>query len=518
MFRGICRVGGLAVVLVWSSMVSADLPSAYDLRDVNGQQYVSTRIDDQIGPGPCWAFSTMTAVESSVRIRGLWDGAANDLNLSEQFLRANETTGTKELSNSELVDSPGYTRKVNSGGNEWIGVSHMARLHGPLYESQCPFEYKGDFYDSKPYYDPDHYYDRYGTTYADWHYPLWPNARPYPAEYTSDARGAYFLRKAYDVSGIDAIKQKVMGVGAPYVSIQHEFNAYDPDTNTYYDDGTVEGEGLGAHGVNILGWDDSKFVPGAPNLGAWLIKHSHEVDENDPLYPDRAGEAPTYFWVSYDTSIDRFTDHGDVTFFEMGSAEDIQSAYFHDYTGNLNNSSVYLPDNAQGSGEADASVSAQVFQVGSEGDEIGIVSFYTRKDNQPFEVRIYDSLAALSAGADPLSQMSGIADVEGYHAIDLEETVTVAANDDFVLFLEFTDGEDQLLAYNRDGTGSSGTYEYIQNDWCYYYDTTDQQWEDLADYWDGMAFTTKAYGIVPEPTTLAILAVGGLLSVRRRRR
>jgi C1A family cysteine protease len=505
----------VAAVVVLGAVTAClgELPVSFDLRDVNGQQYVSTRIDDQVGPGPCWAFSTLTAVESNVRINGLWDGAANDLDLSEQFLRANETTGT-----TWPVDSPGYSRKVNSGGNEWIGVSHMARLHGPLYESQCPFEYKGDFRNSKPYYDPDHYiHTSGGNVYADRAYPLWPQARPYPAEYTSDVKGAYFLTKAYDVSGTDAIKQKVMEVGAPYVRIQHEFNAYDKASNTYYDDGSVEGEGLGAHGVNIIGWDDSKVVPDAPNPGAWLIKHSHEVDENDPLYPDHAGEAPTYFWVSYDTSTSRFTDRGNVTFFEMGSAEHIRSAHFHDYTGNYNNLGVYLPDDADGAGLADASVSAQVFRAGEEGDEIGIVSFYTRKDDQPFELAIYDSLADLQTGAHPLSELTGIADVEGYHTVELEETVPVAANDDFVVVLDFTDGEDQLLAYTRDGTGVTGSVEMIQEDWCYYYDTTDGQWEDLFDSWSGVSFTTKAYG-VPEPSTLSLLAVAAFGMFRRRRR
>lgn len=489
----------------------ASLPTSYDLRDVGGVQYVSTRIDDQIGPGPCWSFAITTAVESNVRVRGLWSGAANDLNLSEQFMRANETTGT-----TWPVDSPGYSRSVNSGGNEWIGVSHMARLHGPLYESQVPFEYLGDFYDNKPYYDPDHYITTPGgNTYADRAYPLWPHARPYPAEYTSEAAGAFFLKKAYDVSGIDAIKQKVVTVGAPYVSIHHKFGAFDETTQTYYDDGTVTGDGLGGHGVSIIGWDDGKVVPGAPAPGAWLIKHSHEVDENDPLYPGYAGQAPTYFWVSYETTTDRFTDHGKVTFFEMGSMENVRSAYFHDYTGSFNNLTVYLPDSPGGLGVADASVSAQVFQAGDEGDEIGIVSFYTRKDAQPFEVSIYDSLADLQAGGDPLSLLAGVADVEGYHAVELAQTVPIAAGDDFVVVLDFTDGTDQLIAYTRDGTGVSGSVEMIENNWCYYYDTTDSRWEDLADHWTGLAFTTKAYG-VPEPAALALLATSGLVLLRRR--
>lgn len=57
----------------------------------------------------------------------------------------------------------------------------------------------------------------------------------------------------------------------------------------------------------------------------------------------------------------------------------------------------------------------------------------------------------------------------------------------------------------------------IENNWCFYYDTIDEQWEDLADHWDGSAFTVKAYG-VPEPATLSLLAIGAMGVLRRRRR
>ncbi len=480
---------GLALTLaIFISPVSADLPASFDLRDVGGQQYVSTRIDDQVGPGPCWSFGIMTAVESNIRMRGLWPDEPNALDLSEQFLRCNETSG-EGFSHR----SPGYTRIPNRGGREMMGISHMARLHGPLYESQVPFVYHED--------DADYYNAMYSPTYPDKTQPGWNHATPFPAVYESNVQGKYFLQRSVRVNGADAIKQKVMTLGAPYVSVYHKFEAYDPATNTYYDDGTASGKGLGGHAVNIIGWDDSKAVPGAPNAGAWLIKHSHEVDSGDPLYPEYAGQAPTYFWVSYDTPANRFMNYkGEVTFFEMGTKDHITSVHFSDYCGD-NEGDFYPPEADED--DADRSQCATVYQAGTQREFIKTLSFFSREADQPYQLRLYDSMADLQAGNAAVREVSGSADLPGYHTVELPKAMLVDANDDFVVHLDFTNGAEVATSVSSD---SGKVIEILPQDTCFYYvageqNTWKDMWYEYEDYQgniveaDFQAWTVKAYGV-----------------------
>ncbi len=475
-----------------AELASADLPAAYDLRDVDGQQLVNTRVEDQVGPGPCWSFAAMVSAESSLLVHGHWTGNPNDLDLSQQWLRLNETRGhggNHSWSSTAKIEA-GYLREPNTGGHWQVPLAHMARLHGPVPETPTTDSFSDDIADGRPYryagtfYDNDDYYEADGET------PLWPARGHYAA--------AYRLRQALmwdDVQAqSDAIKQWIIDHGAVYVSFGHRdaaFTADDDDADdlgTYYDDGDTPKGGLGGHAINFIGWDDS-VATAAPEPGAWLVKQSHPVPT-----------CPTYFWLAFDSVLNH------AAAYRLAPRAEVD-VYAHCY------GSATGPDYKPA--DADEYQAATVYAVGDTAVTIGSFGFETDAA-VAYTVSLYASLEDLATGATALSSTSGTTDGVGFHTVDLPQPQTVEANSSFVVHMTTPD-RPLTWIYYADSPGRSIVVEKTEPGEHYYYDTAASAWKDVyygfGDSEDDLiwattcAWTLRAYTAGSTPVGTRSIAV-----------
>jgi len=473
-------------------MASEALPESYDLRDVDGGQFVNTRLEDQVGPGPCWAFAAMVAIESNILVYGLWSGAADELDLSQQWLRMNESNGYggKHTWNEDPdTMTEGLSRTVNAGGNWQVATAHMARLHGPVLEVASTGSTEGDLADGRPFVYRgdldvnDDYYD--GSS------PKWPERGYYQADFQFQQA----LKWEYAEDDSDqhaALRQCIREHGALYVSFSHKDGAFTagagPDgLGIYYDDGNVASGGLGGHGINFIGWDDS-VATGAVEDGAWLVKQSHPT-----------ATSPSYFWLAYSSVINH------VVSYRMGSRVEGRTVYSHAYGYMMGTS--YKPDHAHDR------KAASVYAVGDSDQVLDALSFETDRATA-YTITLLASLDDLRNAADPLASVTGTTTGAGYHMIQLEQPVTVTAGSSFVVSLE-TPEADLPWSYYADSAGNSSAVERTHAGEHYYYDTSTATWKDVYygfgddfNHATNCAWTMRAYSSGSEAPSKPVRRLG----------
>ncbi|MBQ3281453.1 MAG: hypothetical protein IJH41_03495 [Eubacterium sp.] len=330
--------------------LAAEYPDKYDLRDVDGQSYV-TPVKFQNPFGTCWGFAAIAAAESSILGSGLAaeDGLdASTLDLSEKHLAYFLNKAIDDPSNPQngegthADDDVTVSDLLNTGGMPFNATSLFASGIGPNLESRDElFIYKGKngwtekrtvgndvidycYDDEDDWSIPEEY--RFKQSYVLRESYMLPS----PA-HRDEETGAY----TYNEDGTAAIKDMLMNKRAVQIGFCADQSDPNQETDGIYISRnwahyTYDDEAQANHAVTIVGWDDDypavNFVRGhepkdeAGNLlnGAWLVKNSwgseeeefpnkgpgwglEKRDESGELVKDEKGNVihTGYFWLSY---------------------------------------------------------------------------------------------------------------------------------------------------------------------------------------------------------------------------
>jgi len=373
-------------VLTETRATTSNLPPSFDLRDVDGVNYV-TSVRHQTG-GTCWCHGVMAAMEGNLLRSGEWEklDIMDEPNLAEYHL--DWWNGFNKFYNADLDPPTGDGLDVHYGGDYRVASAYLTRK-GAVYSPDANDDSE---YDANWYYEPP---EQYSSDYI-YFYP----------------RDIEWYTVGNNLERIELIKEKLMEYGVIGTCMCYSGSYIDTSTYTHYQ--PPSSSNPPNHAIAIVGWDDNK-VTQAPYPGAWLCKNSWGSNWG----------LNGYFWISY---YDKWCGHHD----EMGavSFQNVEPmkydyVYYHDYHG--------WRDTLKNASEAFNAFVAENDCI------ISSVAFYTATDNVEYTVKIYDRFEN-GALLDELCSQKGVIEYTGYHTIDLEKEVAFTAGDDFYVYLKLSRG------------------------------------------------------------------------------
>ena len=423
----------LSVLVLFSPLFSQqslyDVPAKYDLRNVNGENYVSSVKKQQ--DGTCWTHGTMAAIEGNLIISGVWQDlvdqgkeSGSEPNLAEYHL--DWWNGFNSFYNEDIYPATGGL-EVHYGGDYRVASAYLSRGEGAVRDTDGQ-----SFNDAPAHRSEDFHY--YYVRDIDWY-----NAGP-------------------NNENINLLKEKIMEHGVLSTCIAYNSSYIDLSFVHYQ---KISADSLPNHSVAIVGWDDSKKTQ-ATVLGAWIVKNSWGTGWG----------IEGYFWISY---FDKWAGHhpemGAVSFYNVEPME-YDNVYYHDYHG-WRDTLTYISEGFN-----------KFYLKGDE--ELRAVSFFTAADTVNYVARIYLKFNGTSL-QNLASEISGTIDFSGFHTVDLDSSVSLAQGAPFYLYLYLSKGGHAIDRTSKVPVllGATATGESVVSkaspEQSYVLDGS--EWKDLYDFY-----------------------------------
>lgn len=249
----------MTAILLCSMFVINSFAAFFPTKYSSIEKGYVTPVKEQGIAGTCWAFSTISCLETDAIMKGY------------------ETVKTADFSEAYLVWSlftaSGLEYDINKDekqiavGNIYTQGMDMSQVYPSLaeaggikYEAQYPFNYSN--LNAMGNYDTANYYNNIG----------------------------YTIDKAVKLSNADNAKSWILKHGAVAATVKYNSTHSSPECS-YCRDTVAD------HSITIVGWDDNfnknyfyKNGKGPQNNGAWLCKNSYGTDWGDN----------GYFWLSFE--------------------------------------------------------------------------------------------------------------------------------------------------------------------------------------------------------------------------
>ena len=373
--------------ICYSSESDSSLPEKFDARE----EGLVTQAKHQGNTGNCWAFSSISAIESASIAKGYDTVETADYSEAHLGWFANNSLSENE---DDLAYGDGLANPDAhlNGGNWRTAAAALARRSGVA--SEADFPYKANNISAMSNYDES---DRYNTG------------------------SGVILESAQALTDNTDIKNWVSEYGSVTAAI-HYNDAYFTRSNASYFCYTTKSVN---HQITIIGWDDNysaenfgSFIPCGD--GAWLCKNSWGVSWGDEGYS----------WISYyDATIKNFAG------FSVRSSE----SYVNNYSYNGSDFSAYYSYSY-------ATAAANVFT--SKGlERLTSVATYAIKPGTTVKVSVYTGLAENCTNPTKGTKAAYkeiTLEREGYHTIYLDTPVILQPGEKFSVAIEYSHNDGKV--------------------------------------------------------------------------